>query len=86
MAIILARGSTWERIDECEPAGDVGMRSGRGEVAAFEGSPAKKVGQGAGVSDEKSAECKAGIQMVKKGSDGCAIVGRGQVHVGVNFA
>ena len=64
----------------------MGGGSRGGEVAALEGSPAKKVSQGAGVPDKESAECKAGIQMVKKGSDGCAIVGRGQVHVGVHFA
>jgi hypothetical protein len=79
-------GVTWEGGDEGEPAGEVGVGVRRREVVALEGSPAKQVSQGAEVSDDECAECKAGIQVVKKGGDGGSVVRRGQVQVGVDLA
>jgi hypothetical protein len=80
-----AGGITREGRDEGEPAGKVGVGSQGGEITTFEDRPAEKVSQGAGMPDDERAECKAGIQMVKKGGDGSAIVRRSQVHVGIHL-
>jgi hypothetical protein len=77
---------TWEGGNEREPAREVGVGVRGDEVMAFQRSPAKQVSQGTGKSDNESAECKAGIQVVDEGGWSGGVVGGSEVHVGVDFA